>query len=894
MATTHQQPSVVLNSSENLTRPVETFFDSTKPKGKPYNITSSCQSRPNRNGLWRPVDLMDTPSESVENVIEPCLLTADKSADPVPVEHSATGPGNNSTQLLDHNDNISYTSLKSSPPHATGSRRTICDSASSYLRNPRDAHLNKLNVSVLHSVPVSSHESSTKSANNPSNFVREYQHTTASNTNTTSRSLNNLCSDSSPNPSASPDSSGLDLNLDDTGYSSFCGGGASVNNNETTNSIIQTSVNSNNSRESVIDSTTKQDVQDAKSPCLKEMNEPSEQSSNCQQQLKNFRQKRKYSTTECEGSINYFCKKERRSPCHSSTPCNMSHQPINLIVDRGNIPEPSYSFRFGEKQNSSANSIIDKLESNHRRNSRNISPLTHERKIGKRSPIRDNLTLNGRDKTHSKIYSPVDQIMKPSSHQSLSQSSPLSVPGIQHPSSVCGVKWPGYLTSQPLQPHPALAANYLKLFPQAPPSLHMAALYAHFYPGLEYTVPAPYSSLNSQSTPEVAREKQIQGHYSPSLINFQHPQTLAMIPSSPMPPSLAQCIQESLLSLGSRINQARQPHMNIPTRPEHRFPLVQDGPNAVDMLHVNAFNSLSFTSTPHTMVYPFTKAPLSSPSSPNCLTSPSSVKSSGSERNSNIPLHDNRMKSNADGLSGYSNFNSIAMPRTICKSENLHYLPSGIGANKAIVYPDISKSHSNVSSVSGRSEAGLTSEQTHSKDSSTLRGLETSYVSRGHGANLESNSKSVTNSARYQCSSCGKSYSTHGGLSKHREFHCALHVKKQFSCQVCDKSYSSLGALKMHIRTHTLPCKCPTCGKAFSRPWLLQGHMRTHTGEKPFRCSHCGRAFADRSNLRAHLQTHADVKRYSCRTCSKTFSRMSLLTKHEDGCSLASGQNNQL
>ncbi|GFN86036.1 Zinc finger protein snai2 [Plakobranchus ocellatus] len=136
---------------------------------------------------------------------------------------------------------------------------------------------------------------------------------------------------------------------------------------------------------------------------------------------------------------------------------------------------------------------------------------------------------------------------------------------------------------------------------------------------------------------------------------------------------------------------------------------------------------------------------------------------------------------------------------------------------------------------------------------------------------------------RYQCSSCGKSYSTCGGLSKHREFHCALHVKKHFSCQVCDKAYSSLGALKMHIRTHTLPCKCSTCGKAFSRPWLLQGHVRTHTGEKPFRCSHCGRAFADRSNLRAHLQTHAEVKKYGCNRCGKTFSRMSLLTKHSEG-----------
>lgn len=135
---------------------------------------------------------------------------------------------------------------------------------------------------------------------------------------------------------------------------------------------------------------------------------------------------------------------------------------------------------------------------------------------------------------------------------------------------------------------------------------------------------------------------------------------------------------------------------------------------------------------------------------------------------------------------------------------------------------------------------------------------------------------------RYQCEACKKSYATFSGLSKHKQFHCATHIKKEFSCKYCDKTYTSLGALKMHIRTHTLPCKCKLCGKAFSRPWLLQGHIRTHTGEKPFQCTHCGRAFADRSNLRAHLQTHSDVKKYRCKSCSKTFSRMSLLVKHQE------------
>ena len=162
---------------------------------------------------------------------------------------------------------------------------------------------------------------------------------------------------------------------------------------------------------------------------------------------------------------------------------------------------------------------------------------------------------------------------------------------------------------------------------------------------------------------------------------------------------------------------------------------------------------------------------------------------------------------------------------------------------------------------------------------------------------------------RFRCSACQKSYSTVGGLSKHRELHCRAlgatdsrrpqqtaglsGATKDQRCPQCDKAYTSASALKMHIRTHTLPCRCRLCGKAFSRPWLLQGHVRTHTGEKPFTCPHCQRAFADRSNLRAHLQTHYDVKQYHCDVCRRTFSRMSLLLKHRYGaCAVITDDRN--
>lgn len=112
-----------------------------------------------------------------------------------------------------------------------------------------------------------------------------------------------------------------------------------------------------------------------------------------------------------------------------------------------------------------------------------------------------------------------------------------------------------------------------------------------------------------------------------------------------------------------------------------------------------------------------------------------------------------------------------------------------------------------------------------------------------------------TESRRFCCTVCNKSYKDPATLRQHEKTHW---LTRPFPCNICGKMFTQRGTMTRHMRSHLglKPFACEECGMRFTRQYRLTEHMRVHSGEKPYECQLCGGKFTQQRNLISHLRMH--------------------------------------
>ena len=126
------------------------------------------------------------------------------------------------------------------------------------------------------------------------------------------------------------------------------------------------------------------------------------------------------------------------------------------------------------------------------------------------------------------------------------------------------------------------------------------------------------------------------------------------------------------------------------------------------------------------------------------------------------------------------------------------------------------------------------------------------------------------NYQRVLCTLCNQSFATKISLRAHvREIH--KRVKTEIKCEFCENIYTSIPSLKNHKKLqHNGKIEdlfeCSQCGKTFSTNQSLSRHVKgVHMDKGKFKCDSCGKIISSMSNLTYHINTtHLKKKDSKC------------------------------
>ncbi|XP_006893115.1 PREDICTED: zinc finger protein 445 [Elephantulus edwardii] len=152
----------------------------------------------------------------------------------------------------------------------------------------------------------------------------------------------------------------------------------------------------------------------------------------------------------------------------------------------------------------------------------------------------------------------------------------------------------------------------------------------------------------------------------------------------------------------------------------------------------------------------------------------------------------------------------------------------------------------------------------------------------------------------YQCSHCGKAFTSHSFLLLHKRVHTQ---EKPYQCLECGRTFRWSSNLSRHHRSHAFqnhhkrldgaeapgpqpvsmekPFHCQECGKSFTRKRTLLDHQGIHSGEKRYKCHLCGKSYDRRYRLLNHQVVHSKERLFTCQQCGKDFVGLLAFSAHE-------------